>query len=147
MAAISTMLLVGGAALGAFGAIQQGKADKHQADFAARVNEQQAAREREISALEERDFRKTQRRNFAERRAAMGASGVDLSSGSPLDAVSDFAAEAELQALRIRKGGEIKATRLDQQAELNRRAGKSAQRRGLFRGGASLLSGLGGVFG
>ena len=77
----------------------------------------------------------------------MGAAGVEMGTGSPLLAFGDFAAEAELQALRIRQGGETTATRLEQQAALARRGGRAAQKRGRYRAGASLLTGLGTAFG
>lgn len=147
MAAFSTvaMLIAGG--LGAAGSIGQGRSAKAQADFQARVNDQQALREKQVSAEEEKDFRRVQSSNFAERRAAMGASGIDLSSGSPLLASEEFAAEAELQARRIRAGGEVKSLRSEQEAGLLRMAGKSAQRQGVVRGGASLLSGFAKAYG
>lgn len=147
MAALSTIGLLAAGGLGLVGGISGGRAAGAQADFQARVNEQQAVRERQISREEEKDFRRVQSSNFAERRAAMGASGVDLSSGSPLLASSDFAVEVELQAQRIRSGGDIRATRLEQQAALTRAAGQAAQRQGILRGGASLLSGVARAFG
>lgn len=123
-------------------AISQGSAAKKQAGFQAGITEEQAFRERQITKAEEEDFRKRQSRVFAERRAAFGASGVDPSTGSPLLAVGDFAAETELQALRIRQGGQTRASRLEQQAALTRQAGEAAERRGFFRAGASLLTGF-----
>lgn len=143
MAALSTILLLASAGLGAASAVQQGNAAKKQADFQARVAQDQAARERQVSAEEERDFRKSQSANFAERRAALGKSGVSTGTGSPLLAADDFASEVELQAQRIRAGGQIKSSRLDQESGFLRQAGRNAQQQGLFRGGASLLSGLG----
>lgn len=146
MAAASSFAL-GLGALGAFGAISEGQDARRQANFIARVNEQQAYRERQISAEEERDFRKNASATLAERRAALGAAGVQLSTGSPLLASEDFAAETELQALRIRRGGETRASRLEQEAAMSRRAGRSARRRSFFRAGSSLLSGGAGLFG
>ena len=137
----STAILLA-AGVTAVSAISQGQAARSQARFQAAVNEQQAARERLISAGEEEDFRRRQSRLFAQRRAALGKSGVEIGTGSPLLVASDFAAEIELQALRIRSGGETRATRLEQQALLTRRAGRSAQRRGFLRAGASLLTGF-----
>lgn len=72
---------------------------------------------------------------------------VDPSSGSPLLVSEDFAGEAELQALRIRTGGEVTATRAEQQATLQRFQGRAAQRSGFIRGGALLISGAGKAFG
>lgn len=129
------------AALSAASAISQGISAKNQADTQAAINEQQAMREKQVSAGEERDFRRKQSRLLAERRAGLGASGVEIGTGTPLLAASDFAAETELQALRIRSGGDIRATRLEQGAQLTRAAGRAKQRQGLFRAGSSLLSG------
>jgi len=125
----------------AISAIMQGRAAKKQADFQAAINQQQAERERQISAGEEEDFRRQQSRLLAERRAGMGAAGVEAGTGTTLLAPGDFAAETELQALRIRAGGETRSTRLEQQAAVTRAAGRSAERRGYMRAGSSLLSG------
>lgn len=147
MAAVSTSLLLAAGGLAAAGHVADGKTKADQAEFQAKVNEQQAGRERLISGEQEKDFRKVQSSNLAERRAAMGASGVDLSSGSALLVPEDFAAEVELQARRIRSGGEVKATRLQQQAELLRNSGQTAQRQGYARAGASLLGGAAKAYG
>ena len=66
--------------------------------------------------------------------------------GSPLLVSEDFAAEVEFQALRIRSGGELRATRAEQQATLQRLKGRAARTSGFTRGGALLLSGAGKAF-
>ncbi len=99
------------------------------------------------AAADEEDFRRKQSFILAARRAALGAAGVDPSSGSPLLVSEDFAGEVELQALRIRSGGETTATRLEQQAVLQRFTGRAARRQGFVRGGGLLLSGAGKAFG
>ena len=166
--AFSTALLLGATIFDAIGNIAAGSAARKEAEFQssatkkqtklqAQVTEEQAAREREIAAAEEADFRRNQSRIFAAKRAAMGASGVRLDTGSPVLAAGDFAAETELQASRIRAGGQTTASRLQQQADLIRMAGKTessllssagrnAQLRGVFRAGSSLLSGAGTIF-
>ena len=143
----ATAAIIGVALVGAVAAKSQGDAANKAAKAQASITEQQAARERVVAEQNESDFRRDQARFFGERRAAFGASGVDQTTGSPLLAVDDFAAEVELQASRIREGGEIRSTRLEQQAALTRQAGKNAQQRGLFRAGSSLLSGAGRAFG
>lgn len=96
----------------------QAAADVQQAETQALVLRQQAAQER-VTALEsEDDFRREQSRLTARRRAILGGSGVAIGSGSPLLVSEDFASEIELQALRLRAGGDLAATRLEQQAEL-----------------------------
>lgn len=146
MAAVSTITavaLVASAAIGAAGAISQGRAAKKQAEFTATVQRQQAERERLEAANREEDFRRDQSKRMAQRRAALGASGVEIGTGSPLLASEDFAAETELQALRVRSGGETRATRLEQSALLTSAAGKNAQTAGFVRAGSLLVGGAG----
>ena len=168
MAISTTALLIASTIVQVVGAISQCSAARQQAEFQAavtrqqterqaQIQEQQAARDIEVAAIDEENLRRKQRRDFAQRRAALGAAGIQLATGTPLLTAANFAAEAELQALMIRSGGVTTATRLRQEAELGRRAGitqsaltiaagKSAQRRGVFRAGSSLLTGLGTIF-
>lgn len=129
------------AVLGAASSVQQGQAASKQAKFTAAAQTQQAERERQIAASNERDFRRQQSRLMATRRAALGASGVESSTGSPLLATEDFAAESELQALKIRSGGETNATRLEQSAQLQRMKGSAASTGGFLRAGSLLVAG------
>lgn len=142
MAIASTTALLIASGLAATSALSQGYAANQQSRFEANVSQQQATREREIAASEEQDFRRRQSAVLAERRAALGGSGIQTTTGSPLLSSEDFAAEVELQARRIRAGGQIRATRLEQQASLLRARGRTARTQGLFRAGSSLLSGF-----
>jgi hypothetical protein len=76
----------------------------------------------------------------------LGASGVEPSEGSPLLVSEDFAGETEYQALRIRSGGELAATRLEQSARLSALAGRNARTAGFARGGSLLLQGAGSLY-
>ncbi len=136
-----------GTGLQVVSAIRQGNAAQASANLQAGVLQQQADATRNQSAADERDFRANQSRVLAARRAALGASGVSQASGSPLLVAEDFASEAELQALRIRGGGEIRATRAEQQAQLQRFQGRQARTSGFLRGGSLLLSGGAKAFG
>jgi hypothetical protein len=154
-------VLAAGVAISAFGALRQGQAaekqgsfEKQQTNQQAKVTEQQAKTERVVAGQEEGDFRRHQSALMATRRAALGRAGIDPSTGSPLMATKDFLRETELQALRIRAGGEIRGTRLEQQATLIRNqgsllqlAGKNAKTAGYLRAGSTLLTGLGTAFG
>jgi hypothetical protein len=135
-----------GAAVSTVGVIQQGQAAKKQGKLQSAFLLQQAESERQAAAARESDFRKSQSRAMAARRAALGASGVVQSTGSPLLASEDFAGEVELQALRIREGGEVSATRLQQQAALSRLQGSQAQTGALLRGGSLLVTAAGKAF-
>jgi len=139
------VMMAAAATVSAVGSIQAGQAAKNQANVQAAIYGQQAERERQVAAANEVDFRRQQAKQMAARRAIMGASGVDPGSGSPLLVSEDFAGEVELQALRIRNGGEVSATRLEQQGAMTRMAGKSAQTQGFMRAGSTLLQGFGQV--
>lgn len=147
VSAIATGASLVGTAISAIGAIQQGQAASAQAGLQAGIFEQQATRDRQQAAADEADFRARQSRALAQRRAGLGASGVDPAAGSPLLVSEDFAGEVELAALRIRTGGEVRATRLEQKALLERFTGRAARRGGFVRGGALLLTGTGKTFG
>lgn len=82
----------------------------------AKSFKQQAAFERKQSAIDSDEFRRRQRRLLASARAGRGAAGVDLLQGSTLLVDDDTIAEIEFGAENIRNGGEVRATRLDQQA-------------------------------
>ena len=142
----ATILLFAGTAISAFGAIQQGQAAERQGKFQAAVLRQGAERERQISAADEADFRRRQSFALARRRAGLGASGVDPAAGSPLLVSEDFAGEVELNALRIRAGGETRATRAEQQANLQLASGRAKRRQGFIRGGSLLIGGAGQAF-
>ena len=141
-----TVLSAVGTALSALSSIQQGQAAGAQADTQAAILRQQAERDRQQAASDEEDFRRRQSRVAAARRAGLGASGAQPAAGSPLLVSEDFAGEVELQALRIRSGGELRATRAEQQANLQRFRGRQARTSGFTRGGALLVSGAGKVF-
>lgn len=142
-----TVALLASTAVSAAGAVSSGQAQARAANFQAAVMRQQAERERQIAARKEEDFRREQSRLFATRRAAGGASGVDLSVGSPLLVSEDFAGENEYQALTIRAGGEDAATRLEQSAALQRLQARNARTQGFTRSGALLLSGVAKAYG
>ena len=141
-----TAIQVIGAVVGAVGAISSGRAQASAANTQAQIQQQQATRERQNAAAQEEDFRRRASRLKAERRAGLGAQGV-TGEGTPLLVDEDIAAEAELQALRIRNGGQVNETRLRQQAGLTAAGGAAKRKAGFFRAGASLLSGLNEAFG
>lgn len=128
-------------AVGAIGSIQQGRASQASLNYQAAVQRQQAEREKQAATAREADFRRAQSRAAGTRRA--GLTGVVAGEGSPLLATEDFAGEVELSALRIREGGEIRATRLEQAAELSKFQAGAASRAGFFGAGALLARGAG----
>ena len=157
------IITAGAAIFSAVGSIVQGQAaasraeaeaeaSARQSEAQAEISRQQAARETQVSVQQEEDFRARQRRAAAAVRAASGARGIDISVGSPLLTAEDFIRQTEIQSLRIREGGEVRSTRLEQQASLlTNQAGSiralgsstasGARAAGFIGAGASLLSG------
>ena len=143
MAAMTALVVA--AVVVAAGSITAGMAARGQARAQAKSAKIQAEQERRKAAFAERDFKRRQRAAAASVRAAGGARGVDVGSGSPLLAALDFGAETERQALRIREGGEVRANRLENQASLLRAQGKAAMMGGFFggAGGAAKVAAAG----
>lgn len=142
-AAVAAAAALIGAGVTAASAIQQGQAAEDAAKFQSEINLQEAERERQIAEANEASFRKEQAGLQAKRRAILGGSSVDFSTGSPLLVTEDFANEVEVEALRVRNTGEVNATRLEQQSVLTLAAGANAASAANLRAGASLLSGIG----
>lgn len=158
LAAAAPFLQVAGAVVGVIGALQQGRQQEtvHQgqataSEAQATILEQQAQRDVDIAAEEEADLRQRVRRMQATSRARLGGAGV-TPSGTPALVAEDLAAEAELQALRIRSGGALTAHRTRQEAGLerfsaaqSRSAGKRARSAGFFRAIGQAAQGLSAV--
>ncbi len=132
---------IAGVAIMALGQIQAGQAAKQQADAQATIQRQQAAQERAKASLEASDFRKRASAAAARNIAVEGASGGQIGTGSSLLAAEDFASESDIQQNRILLGGDIRGTRLEQQALLTKASGKSKRRASFFRAGGTVLSG------
>jgi len=133
-------LALAGMALQAIGTIREGQAAEQRGKYQAAVLGQQAEQEENASALEESDFRRETSRRLASARAIAGATGTQLS-GSTIGVISDMAGEAEKQAMRIRSGGELAASRIRQQGTLAEWEGKETKKASYSRTGANLLKG------
>lgn len=121
---------IGGTALSAGGQLAAGNAAKATADF----NAKKAIEEAQI---QEQQQRTADMRTISSGRARVGSSGVEMS-GSPLDVLAESARQAELNALIIRRGGQLDA----QSQEIAGANAQSASRIGaagtLLTGGASI---------
>lgn len=137
--AAKAFIALAAAAVGALGAIRQGKADEAAANFEADQLRQQGERDREIATQESADFRNAEARRQASFRARLGGSGVTLE-GTPLAVLSDLAAETEFQALRIEAGGNLAANRAGNQANLRRFEGRASNEAAKTRAGTTLLT-------
>lgn len=118
--------------------ISQSSQAKSQAAYAkanAGLAEQQAESQAAV-------IREKARRLSGQNRAAIGASGVDIS-GSFLDALADSDIDAELDAQTARWNGKLEAMNQRGQANASRASGRSALVGGVFGAGSSAVSGFG----
>lgn len=86
--------------------------------------------------------REKYRKLGSSRRAAMGASGLDVNDGSSLDALADIDAEGEVSARLLLHGGEAESANWRQRAESAKAGGRSALGQGLGLGTATGILGI-----
>ena len=143
MAAAAPFLILGSAAITGIGQLKQAAAMRKAANFNADVAEQNAQFSLQESAANERSFRVMARKQLGDMRANYGASGIVASESSAQDILEESAATAEMDALRIRHQGELKAYGYRQDAKLNRMSAANAMPQGLLSASGTLLDGLG----
>ena len=136
-----TMLLVASAAVGAVGAIQQGKAAKAAADFNATISMQNAEIARADAAMQAGQLDRENYLRLGSIRAAQGKSGGEAGQGSVLDVLGDVAAQGELEKQYALYQGEQRARGYQNTAALDTFSGKQAQKAGYLKAGTELLSG------
>jgi hypothetical protein len=111
--------------------------------YNAKVAERDAEQARISADYEEKRHRENAMRLMGSQRAQYGASGVDMSDGSPVDVNADTAIQTELDALAIRYGGKVKSNAYMDDAALSRMGAKNAMTKGVMGAGSSILTGYG----
>lgn len=140
LAITGIILALAGGGIGAYASLRAGKAQEKMAKYNAAVAMREAAAAKEAAAYEEKQQRRQTEKLLSKQRAAYAKAGVQFT-GSPLLVMEETAAEAELDALAIRRGGEIAAGRAISQAALDRMRGKQFRRAGRIGAVTSLLGG------
>lgn len=125
----------------AAGQAQQGQYGQQSLDYQAAVYRQQAEREQELAKLEAMRAQKDDDALAGRQRAILAAQGRDISEGSALLVQQDFADETAYQEALTAAGGDTRAYRLRQDAELAAMAGRNARFAGNVRAGTTLLKG------
>ncbi len=133
------------AAASALGTLSSANNQASAQNTAAEIARQQAAREREIAAQQATDFRRRQDAALAAERARRGGSGIALA-GSPLLADTAAVQDIALGEARVRAGGDVQASRLEQQAAARRAQASSTASLGALRAGTTLLKGFNTAF-
>lgn len=136
-----TALSIAGTAVSAIGSMAGGNAAAKAAQRNAEIERQNAESARRQAAFEEDKQRFQNERLFGKQKALLAASGVDTTSGSPLGLMEDTAKEAELDALAIRYGGNLRAGGFEAKANMTEYEGRLAKQKGMMGAGKSLLTG------
>ena len=119
-----------------YSAQQQKKTSAYRAQLAEQAGE-------EVAAGTEIDVARHQsevRRLRATQRAKYAKAGVKME-GSPLEVLADTQAQADLDEMLIRYGGQVSAGAYERQGMFSRQAGRSAETSGYIKAGTSLLAG------
>lgn len=144
-----------GAGVSAYGALQQGRSQERQANYQAKVEENNAVtagyaaiQTQQAAAREVDQLRETRIRNLASQRVAAADSGLMIS-GSVLDTMGDSAMSVEKEIQMAYYRGQIgsynqgqTAANLYTQASLTRSAGAAARKSGNTAAAGSFLSGI-----
>ena len=104
---------------------------------AAETNTELAAEQAGNQASQERD---KYRRFASSQKATLGASGVDVNVGSPIDVLADTDAEGEVSAMQLLYGGQLEAANWRQRAQSLKSQGRGSLIGGILGGvGTGLL--------
>lgn len=135
------MAWVAGAAalISLIGVAGQTMAANKSANANAQALERQAQNTEENAAYQEQQYRRSARFASGQARAATAASGISLTSGSPLLMELDRVQQSELEAQIIRRGGQLESSSQRFGADLYRATKFGNYLRGASQG-ASILS-------
>ena len=110
-----------GTAIQVYSSIKQQEAASDAAKDEAAARDVEAASIRESAAYEERQFRRRAALLLGKQNVITAASGLDVSGGSPLLMELDTIQQTELEALNIRRSGNVTASSREFEAGLSRR--------------------------
>lgn len=143
----TTIIMLVGAAIGAAGQVQAGRAANETAKANAHVQRIMADDAIARGAADEASQRRKTAALKGRQAAIFGASGGEINTGSSLDILGDTAQFGELDALRIRNNAEREAFALEAGANISLAQGKNAKTSGNLSGAGTLLGGIGGAMG
>jgi hypothetical protein len=130
---------IGGGVLSAAGSIKKGQAAQQAAEYNAAVDAQRAAEERDQANAATQDYIRKGSDTVESARALRGATGV-TSEGSPLLVDENTVRQVALGAARTLHGGELRASRLEDDAKLQKMKGENAVIGSYLDAGGSLLT-------
>lgn len=135
-----TAVAIAGSAMTAYGQIQQGRAAEKAAEYNAEVANLQAKDAVNRGNIEAEKQRLKAQQVAGAQRAAMGASGAQVDSGSFADILVDTATTGEKDAQTIRTNAMRQAWGLETQADIDLYQGKQAKSAAYMAAGGTLLT-------
>lgn len=141
---LETLAIAGlaGGALSAAGSVFKGNATNQADQYNASVDTQRAAEETDQAGAQTQDFIRKGSDTEASQVASQGASGV-TGSGSPLMVDEDTVRQVALGAARTLQGGQLRASRLTDDAQLQKMNGQNAVTASYLDAGSSILTSVG----
>lgn len=124
---IGAAIALVGVGVGTWQQVEARKRLEQEADIVAEEKDKEAQLALEASAFAERQHRRRIALLAGKQAAITAASGVSLASGSALEAESDLTIQGELEALNIRRGGQVESSAKDFEARLSRYRAKTAR--------------------
>lgn len=135
-------LLIAAIGVSAAGSIASGQASARAAKFQSALLAQQAERQRQLSEREAERFRREQSAIAASARVRRAGSGVLPNEGTSLLVEDTLFDEILLGEAFIKQSGQVRASRLLNEAALTRFRGRVARDKGFLSTGDTLLTGF-----
>lgn len=140
------ILMAVGTAVNAYGQYQSGQAQKAAANYNARVQEAQAIQQDMENRENIRRERKAGQGLLSSQRQKLGASGVVIQTGSPLEVLGRTAGELELRAQDAARAGRSNLQYGLSQAQMTKWEGKQAATAATLGATGTILQGAGQAF-
>ena len=141
------ILMAVGTAVSAYGQYQSGQAQKAAANYNARVQEAQAIKQDMENRENIRRERKAGQGLLSSQRQKLGASGVAIQTGSPLEILGRTAGELELRAQDAARAGRSNLQYGLSQSQMTKWEGKQAATAATLGASGTLLQGTGQAIG
>lgn len=145
LAVVGTIASLAGSAMAAQGQMQQARAAKQEADYKAQQEDNAAVDAVQRGRIAQQEQRRKTGALIGRQKAVMGASNLDLSSGSPLDVLADTAMLGEFDAITIENNAAREKTVHSANAELLRTKGQNALTAGRTAATGTMIGGIGAV--
>lgn len=139
--------MIVGAAMSAVGAVRQAQAQAGAARYNAQVAEQNASIAMAQGTAASEQQQRDSARKMGAAIASYGASGVDVSSGSPADVLADSARQSALDNATIKYNARLRAMGFTEQAALDRSGADNSESAGYINATSSLLNSAGKAYG